>query len=621
MRSMKLDLVAGRRLSERGSQPAVELLQRPHYSPTLRTADSAWRSLQVLVVRHEFLAPTTLVLVASTVVIAPMLVLGTVSGRDFPFHLASWMDVARQWHHGTIYPQWAELANWGFGEPRFVFYPPGSWMLGAALGSLLPWKMVPTLFVWLVLIGAGISMFLLARESMPRQQAVLAAMFFAANPYHLLLVYYRSDFAELLASAFFPLLPWGVMRIARDGWRRVPILALVVGLIWLSNAPAAVIAVYSLVLLVFIAYAVRRDPRLLIYGSAAAAGGFGLAAFYILPAAHERAWVQINQVLTDGLRPEQNFLFTRATSMAVNTDFNLKISCVVLLMGALTAAAAFYVAKSLPILRLHYSLMAALGTLSFFMMFRVSRFLWQLAPELHFVQFPWRYVVPLAVAFAFFLGAVAGKFSKLAILAVGVFVFAGPIAKIFLAIKRPASWNRAEISQFQQNIEREIGYRGTPEYLPNGANDKVSSESAGTETVIASEGSEFKITNTTGDRKTFRIQSAAPRQIAVSLFDYPDWQVDLDGSRVSSKLTDNHGRVAVDLPAGNHVIHISHQRNWDAKLGIAISIATAVFLLCLTFLSSRHNKLSAVERREVDSNFPGSTIQASALSMGNSERS
>jgi hypothetical protein len=71
------------------------------------------------------------------------------------------------------------------------------------------------------------------------------------------------------------------------------------------------------------------------------------------------------------------------------------------------------------------------------MMFRFSRPLWELAPELHFVQFPWRYAVPLGVAFAFFLGAAAGKFRGLSILAVCVFILAGPLAKILLAIKRP----------------------------------------------------------------------------------------------------------------------------------------------------------------------------------------
>src|SRR5580658_11171966 len=202
-----------------------------------------------------------LVAIAATAVIAPMLFLGQASGHDFQFHLASWLDVAGQWREGVLLPRWAEWANWGFGEPRFIFYPPASWMLGAALGSMLPWQMAPGAFIWLALLLAALTMWRLAREWLPVPQALTAAILYAVNPYHLVIVYYRSDFAELLASAVFPLLVLGALHVTRDGWNRVPALALAFALIWLCNAPAAVIATYSLALLLVVGCAVRRELK------------------------------------------------------------------------------------------------------------------------------------------------------------------------------------------------------------------------------------------------------------------------------------------------------------------------------------------------------------------------
>src|SRR5580658_4645090 len=80
---------------------------------------------------------------------------GNSCGHDFDFHLLSWMEVARAWHTGLLYPHWVQDANFGAGEPRLIFYPPASWLLGGLLGILTSWHAAPVLFVLLALLAAG----------------------------------------------------------------------------------------------------------------------------------------------------------------------------------------------------------------------------------------------------------------------------------------------------------------------------------------------------------------------------------------------------------------------------------------------------------------------------------
>src|SRR5258707_762337 len=62
---------------------------------------------------------------------------------------------------------------------------------------------------WLTMIFAALTMRKLAEDWLPARAALMAGLVYALNPYLMVTAYTRCAYAELLASAIFPLLLWG----------------------------------------------------------------------------------------------------------------------------------------------------------------------------------------------------------------------------------------------------------------------------------------------------------------------------------------------------------------------------------------------------------------------------
>jgi 6-pyruvoyl-tetrahydropterin synthase related domain len=556
-------------------------------------------------VTSRALAAFVCVALAATAVISPMPFRGNASGHDFPFHLASWMEAAGQWRHGIIYPRWAEWANWGFGEPRFIFYPPASWILGGALGSVLPWKMAPAAFIWLALVAAGLSMHTLGREWLSTPQAIAAAVLYTANPYALVMVYYRSAFGELIATALLPLLIWAALHVLRQEWQWLPALAAAFAAIWLSDAPAAVIATYSLVLMTLIACMLQRSPRPLLSSASAAVLGFGLAAFYVVPAAWEQRWVQIAQAATDELIPAKNFLFTHSNDHSF-VVFNWKVSAVALGMTLVTIAALVLVARKRRDLRDIRWMLLALGGASVLMMLSISQILWDHLPELRFEQFPWRWLGVLAVVFAFFTAAAIDFSRKRAAWIASVALVAALGTAAALMIK-DASWDDQDAPAIASAIRSGRGYEGVDEYAPLGCDRDglpgnpddttrpadvpstpaplVSAFDPETDEIAAGSPTTIHVERWSAEQKTLAVNAPSASVLALRLLNYPAWKARVDGvtSRLSSR--SDTAQMLISVPAGEHQVEIRFRRTWDRKLGDDISIlslfALAAFWVAL----------------------------------------
>jgi hypothetical protein len=584
--------------------------------------------------------------VVALLIVAPFFFYGSASGHDFEFHAASWLDVAGQWKEGIVFPRWTEWANHGFGEPRFIFYPPFSWVLGAALSFFFSWTYVPVAFIVLVQMFAGVSAFALARRFLPERASLFGAICYAANPNALLIIYMRSDYAELLATAFYPLLFLGALQLggmlaarvdtdsessgaARFGFdgatrKSLVFFSAMFAAVWLSNAPAGVIATYSVTL--FFAWLAFRERAIapLVRGFAGMALGFAFTSFYLLPAAYEQSWVNITQALSAGLLPAENFLYT-ATNDPEHTLFNwiASTTAMVLIVGAGLAALAararqdaaagrskprpykgskqsFDVANASTISVARGDapigvgipdavwqgmlLMAGAAT---FLMLRPATIFWSLLPKLRFVQFPWRWMSIVGVVFAFFLAAAVARSRFRWIWIVGVALVLVGGATFFV---HSTWWDTDDVTTLEAGVVAGSGFDGVDEYDPKGddhynlpakapqaqvlAADSDAGPDAGpiAKSATPAAGATILVERWKAAEKRLRVTAVAPVRVALRVLNYPAWRVEVNGTRVTPQNNGDTAQMVVPVAAGSSEIRVVFGRTWDRTVGGVVSI-------------------------------------------------
>jgi hypothetical protein len=508
----------------------------------------------------------------------PFFFFGTPSGHDVEFHLYSWLEVLSQWKQGIFYPRWAALAHFAYGEPRFVFYPPASWTLGTLLSLIFPWTVAPSIYIWVALVAAGVSMFLLARRWLDRRHAIFAAVLYTASPYHLVIVYWRSAFAELLASCLVPLLLLCVLKAVDDGRRATVPLALVLAAAWLTNAPAAVMLHYSMALLLMFFAWRRRSPRILLLGAAAVVLGALLSAFYLLPAIYEQRWINIDQAVSAGSRPADNFLFIH-TSDADHDAFNHLISWVAVLEMAVVLAAVWISRQWRETNRELCNALLAWAVACTVLMLPASALLWNFLPKMAFMQFPWRWLLCLSLIFTLFVAGMKRWWWQGAVCAASILV----IVLAWHSIQPPWWDNAADLREMQDNMQAGTGYEGTDEYTPAGGEPTAIDKDARNVTVAGPAHAAIRVSRWDAESKVFSAEMSAPDQLKLRLFRYPAWQAEVNGHLVLTASTDT-GQLLVPVEAGMNRVQLVFVRTADRSAGAWISLLT---LLTVTIWTKR----------------------------------
>jgi hypothetical protein len=544
-------------------------------------------------------------LVVSLLVVLPFFRLGSASGHDFEFHVASWLDVSYQWKEGIFYPRWTEWTNHGFGEPRYIFYPPLSWMMGAALTRVVPLPYVPMIFVFLTQTLAGVNAFFLLRRLTGRRGALFGAACYAANPNDLLMTYVRSDFAEQLACAIFPLLLLSTLKLTRllkdrDAAEARSILSFAIpfAAVWLCNAPAGVIATYAMALVIGWAVISQRSWDVVVQGTAGMVLGFGLTGFYLIPAAYEQKWVNISQALSSGLLPWENFLFTSIADVE-HTWFNWIASfCAVFLMLLLCGSALLsrnFAGKEKRIggQRGLWGALLALGATASLLMLPLSKLLWERLPKLRFVQFPWRWMSIVALVYVCFLAAVAQK-RRGWLVPVLILILSVPLANFFVD---NGWWDPDEMPTQQDAIVSGNGYDGTDEYDPVGDDHldlplkspqvRVLTEVSGG---VPVRDAQVQVVRWNSEQKEIKVRVNDKSSVAMRVLNYPAWQIEVNRKKVAPERLDDVNEMVIPVEAGESDIRVRFERTPDRVAGNLVS-AIGLAICGLLFYFGRPRRM------------------------------
>ncbi|HVU47076.1 MAG TPA: hypothetical protein VHD85_13180 [Terracidiphilus sp.] len=431
--------------------------------------------------RPTSLTGPAIILIAAVIAVGPLFLRGPSCSADFTFHFVSWIDARHSISTGLLYPHWASSPNFGAGEPKFVFYPPISWMSGAILGMLMPWTVVtPVLFV-LLLAATGMATRALARVTLADGPATLAGCTTIFIGYALFCIYARNDFADLTGGFWIPLLLLFALRRRNPSssfWERsfdgsAAPLALVVAGIWLSNGPVGIMASYLLAVIALVSALVEKSLVPVVRAVASTLGGMGLASLYLIPAVYESKWASIQSALIpDEYKVENNWLFglggdPHTTSQDPLLHQVSKIA-VIMLMIAFSGGVIAWIRGVVPRERRWWLPMVLIPPAILFLLLPVSQLAWNTLPEWRLLQFPWRWLVvlqaPMGICFASAVWS-DRRNVRIPVIAACAALFVG------ISVEVPYWWFKpcgSLTASLQESIRDGIGFIGKPEYTPPG---------------------------------------------------------------------------------------------------------------------------------------------------------
>ena len=537
---------------------------------------------------------------AALIACAPLVIGGFPQGHDWAFELARVAEFSHAFGEGQYPPYWAPNLYGGYGSPVFLFYAPAFVAL-AAVTSLV-FGSFATGASLAVILFSFIGVFAIRRlfaaiPGVDAQCGRIAATLFALHPYLIGDKLIRNANAEFAALCLLPFALEGLMWIERQPLRGAIVVAGGLAVSILSHNLTALVCLALLLGGALWLYGWRNAGRTWLALASGVAVGLLIAAFIWLPAL----------VLQDAIRVDELTLgkfdfHGQWKPISEFFGYSQFFSA-----GALTPAALVFAAwvgarrTAHPIVERRFLMGLLVAALIFIgLQLRVSAPLWEFLPWLPLVQFPWRFMGPLALVSAVAVGVAAAPILTQrpnrirAFAELGIFALCVANAWPQLAGYRPLSAAQSEMianAVQPENLRRGVlNVSVLDEYLPRGAKPAAWKRAArvGGRSVVAAEPAvEIELLEEKGSRIALRADAPAGTRLRLARWYFPVWEAELDGVPIPIE-PNSSGGIDVRLPAPGGTLELIRRPPPSRRIALILSgLGVALWLALYRMLQKR----------------------------------
>ncbi len=481
-------------------------------------------------------------------------------------------SMAKELGRGQFPVRYASDLARGHGYMLFNYYAPLPFYSGALIRLArvnLVGALKRTYLAAFVLGGMGI--FALSAEFFGPLGGAVSSAFYAFSPFIGYDIYWRGGLGEAWAMSLTPWVLWCMYRGIR---RQSPGDAVGAGIAW-----AAVLLSHNLTAYlsfpfvgVWALWWIWYFRRSLWYGVMSIVLGFGLAAFFWLPAFVDRGqvWVSYLQAGRDDLF--KNFVWGTVR----NVLFPTFIPMITNWFAIFTPLVIYFLVRRYvrdPLLRGVAGVSAGLFALAAFLASGLSRPVWSaLFPVMYIFQFPWRFLTMVTVFGAVLVGAVAVMPKR--------YRLAGSVILILLAVLVNWANFRPKTYEFVDRYlpEDPCGTSWGFEYIPTSVKTCLKTSwgkpyhiDSGDLQVTSFHESAMGVELSTESTMGGTLQSAR--------YYYPAWRASIDGQTAQITPSYPNGLMDVHVPSGSHTVRFELRETPLQRVSTIISGATGIGIL------------------------------------------